>query len=768
MTDINRLNQPAELRNAASGGMSGSPSAESEIDLKVIFSQMRQNRSLLFWSVLLGLLIAIMVFVTTPRKYTASTIMMINIEGEEASKQFGDPFKALSLAKKADTIAPAFAVARSTALLERVVDAEKLSEDPEFNKALRDPTWQERGYALVAPVLEAVKGVIGADPGPALGSEEWSKSDMLEWRYAVSELGERVRIYDLEDDLRMKISVTTLDREKSARIANTVAENLNIFLKDSKVTALNSALDWITEEEGRVEGALNEIEAQINAETSTGSVLPGSRALGTNAERLVQGELILESNRRRGEALLRLGEVVARIKGGEDAQSAFATMPDDLRRELINDYLEIFRWERRDEPPSSTQLNNASQIIERALDTQATATTRREQEILPVRAYTRRLSTAQNRYLQLRTNYESNTELLKTLRERLAGLEIERAGGTEKMRVLEIAEPPLLASSPRLKLTLLTGLMGGLMIGAGIVLFRFFKRDAFRSLEDVEKTFNAPAISILSNIQRGLHNRFDWFALPVEIKESYRRAYSAVFVMSDEQKAQALMIASSIPSEGKTTTSLYVAAAAVEEGQKTLVIDMDFRKKSVARYLKIQGKHPHGIYSVFRKEVTLQEAALPFEYGDGFSFDVLTADDRQKSRGSRSRETLSAKPVLDLIEAAKQEYDVIIIDVPPILAVQDASMVGRMVDATLCVVSTRALKKKAARRAVKEWDRANIKLSGLIVRGEKSELHEYYEYGYYHYDYANKGDSRPRRPSQLRRKRRLPGQQSPASGAARE
>lgn len=767
MTNINRLNQPGSFQNTTAGSASNAPSNGSEIDLSILFAQLRRNRSLLLGSLLLGLLIGIMVYFSSTRKFTSHTTMMINIEGEAASQQFGDPFGALAL-MKSESIDPAFAVARSTALLEQVVKEEQLVLVPEFNKTLRDPSWKERTYEVLSPAISAVKEFIGAESALILGDAPWSQPEVLQERLAVEALAARVNITDLQDDLRLRISVRTEDRVRSAEIANTMATKLNAFLKDTKVSALDSALAWINGEAERVEGSLREIEMQINAETSAGSVLPGSDVLGSNAERLVEGELILESNRRRGEALLRLGEVIARIEGGADAQSAFASMPDDLRLELTSDYLEIFRWERRDEPPSPDELQTATLVIQRALDAQASTISRREQEILPVRAYTRKLSTAQNRYLQLKTSYESNTELLKTLRERMAGLQIERAGETQRMTVLEIAEPALMASSPRRTLTLLGGILGGLLIGASIMLFRFFKRDAFLSLEDVEQTFDAPVVSILSDIRRDLRGKFDWYALPTEIQEAYRRAYSAVFVMPDEQGSQALMITSSIPGEGKTTTSLYTAAAAVEEGKRTLVIDLDFRKESVSRYLKIKGKREFGVYSVFRGEATLEEAAQPYEYRPGVSFDVLTTDGRQRSKETDNRETLSVMPVRALIRAAKEQYDVVIVDVPPILAVQDANMVGRMVDAIFCVVSTQDLQKKAALRASTEWKRAGLKLSGLIVRGEKSELYEYYDYSYYHYDYAAKDDGRARRPSQTRRRRSRPGRQQQAAGTARE
>lgn len=763
MTNINSLNQSDDYQRAGFG----SDSDSSEIDLRFVAAQLRRNRGLLLGSLLLGLLLGMVYYLSAPREFTAHTTLMINIEGELASQQGGDLLGALA-AGKPDAIAPAFAIARSTALLEQVVDERRLVLDPEFNAELRELTLKERIIVALRPVGAAISALV--NPGGAGGDDfaadaDWSNPEVLEKRHAIIALGSRVTVTDLQDDLRLRISVTTGDRVKSAEIAETMATKLNGFMRNTKVSALGNARKWIEGEATRVETTLREIELQINAEMSAGTVSPDSEALGQNAERLVEGELILESNRRRSEALTRLGEVVSRIEGGQNPAQAFVSMPDDLRSELSTDYAPIFQWEKRDAAPSRTDLLAATRLIERDLESQTAATSRREQEILPVRAYTRRLSTAQNRYLQLQTSYQGNTNLLRTLRERLAELQIELAGEVERMTVLESPEPPLQHSSPRFMLTLVLSSLLGLLAGVVLMLTRFFKRDAFMSLEDVEKTFDAPAVAIVSDIRRGLQGGFAWDKLPTEIQEAYRRAYSAVFVMPDEQGSRSLMVTSSIPGEGKTTTSLYTAAAAAEEGRRTLVIDLDFRKQSVSRYLKL--KSDLGVYSVFRGDATLQEAVV--RYGGEGGFDVLTTDGRQKSSEANSRETLSAKDVRELIAVAKDEYEVVIVDVPPILAVQDANMIGRMVDAIFCVVSTQALQKKAAQRASKEWKRAGLTLFGLIVRGEKNELHEYYDYSYYHYDYAaSKEDGRARRPSQRRRKRTSDVGRHQASGGARD
>ncbi len=759
----------------------GATPDETEIDLRFLVAQLRRNRALLLGSLLIGLMIGGLLHFTATKTFTSHTTLMINIEGEAAaSAQAGSLAGSLAFVQS-NALAPAYAVAGSSALMEQVVDEENLIAVPEFNGALRELTWKQKIIGAIRGVIVSVKDqLLGNGNEETEAGEEWSSPEEREKWQAISALQRRVEITDMQDDLRLKIAVTTQDRVRSSRIANTIAVKLNKFLNNTQSSALGKALEWLESEAGRVEDEIRKVEEQINAEISVGSVLPGSATLGENAERLVEGELILEANRRRGAALTRLGEVVARIEGGSDAQSAFASMPDDLRSELVTDYVELFRWERRDEPPSRNELLAANNQIKRDLESQASATARREQEILPVRDYTRKLSTAQNRYLQLETNYKANTDLLKTLRERLAELKIKLAGETDRLTVLETALPPLRHGGSSLLLKLAIGSLIGLAIGTALMLFRFFKRNAFLSLEDVEKSFDAPTVSIVSDIQGNLREKFAWVALPNELRESYRRAYSAAFVMPDAQGTQTLMVTSSIPGEGKTTTSIYIAAAAAEEGKKTLLIDLDFRKRSVSRYLGLVREL--GVYSVFRNEVTLQEAALPYKYDmpvhqsgkskskdfQTVSFDILTTDGRQTSKGLSNRETLSAKNVGDLIEMAKEEYEAVIIDVPPILAVQDANMIGRMVNTIFCVVSTQLLQKKAAQRAAKEWERAGLKLDGLLVRGERNELYEYYDYSYYYYDYAAKEDGRARRPSQRRRKRRNEVGRHHASGGARD
>lgn len=747
MTNVNNLNRTSDYIDTEFGSEVDKP----EVDLHFIISQLRLYRFLLLGSLLFGILLGVVVYSNTTRSYTAHTTLMVNIEGELASQQGSDFMGALSFGKP-DAIAPALAISRSTALLEKVVDEREMVNDPEFNFNLRKPTLRDKIFVFIREALGALPffGSTEKDPNNKhITSSKWLDPTALERRGAIKALKNSIVVEGLEDDLRLKISVTTKDAIKSAELAETMANKLNELLSSTKALALAKAREWIEGEAKRVESALRDTEVQINAEMSTGNISPQSEALGRNTERLVEGELLLESINTRRKALARLGEVVARIEGGETAQQAFTSMPHDMKIELLRDYTEIFRWEQRDEPPTRNELVDARRLIERDFDIQAATMNRREQEILPVRAYTQKLSTAQNRYLQLQTNYNASSDLLKTLRERLAELQIELAGEVERMMILEPPEPPLGQSSPRLSNILIISTLFGTALGVLIMLIQIYKRDAFRSLDEVERTFAAPTIAIVSDIRKNLHGKFAWSKLPVEIQEAYRRAYSAVFVMPEDSGSKALMITSSIPGEGKTTTSLYIAAAATEEGRKTLVIDLDFRKRSVSRYLNLT--KALGVYSVFRGEATFDEA-ITSSRESGIGFDILTTDGRKTSSDSSSRETLSAAKVRDLISVAKEKYDVVIVDVPPILAVQDANMVGRMVDVIFNIVSTQALQKKAAQRAAKEWRRAGLKISGLIVRGKKNELHEYYDYGYYHYDYALKDELIARRPSKRRRK----------------
>jgi capsular exopolysaccharide synthesis family protein len=703
-------------------------------------------------------------YVTSTRTYTASTTLMVNLEGEAAAAQTADIVASLTGSTK-NAIAPAFAFATSAKLLENVSIKEGLVDDGEFNNKLREPTMRARIFEALRPAIDQFKNLVGAEPPAIAEKPDWAAPAVLDERRAVRALKRRVIVTDLKDELQLRISVTTEEPEKSARLANTMATMLNASMLDTKTDALDNARDWIKEEAERVEGSIREIEDEINEEIVAGNAIAATETLGSNTERLLESELLLEANALRTEALLRLSDVIDLMQDNVDAHTAFATLPEGLRNELLIDYAPIFLWERRDGPPTRAELLTAERQIERDQENQVAATNRLLQEVLPVQAYTRKLSTAQNRFRQLQAKYVAGQELLGKLRESEAELQIQREGEVRRLTVMETAKPPLTHTSPALLPLLVIGAFAGLLLGIAIMLIKFFRRDAFTSLEDVEQTFGAPTVAVISDFRKGLRKKFAWKMLSTEIAEAYRRAYSAIFVVRSEENPHALMVTSSIPSEGKTTTSIYIAAAAAEEGRSTLLIDLDFRKRSVTRYLEVE--HEFGVYSVFRGERSVKDAVMAYEPGN---FDILTTDGRTRTGTigedgeELSRETLSAVKVQQLIKDAKDHYDVVVVDVPPILAVQDANMIGRMVDSTIFVVATQTLKKKAAKRAMTEWKRGEQDLFGLIVRGEKSELHEYYGYDYYHYNYATKEDDRPRRTTSRRRKRRTSTDAKKASG----
>ena len=692
------------------------------------------NRKILIISFILGLIFGTISYFNSTRLYTATSTVKLHAPAQTSN----------SSESVINFHSPTLMDAYSPILLDEIVESEDLTNDPEFNETLDDPSLMERYFKFMMPGLKLLRSLFVDEVDD---DQAWEGSKERLRLSVQSTLEEKINIFRLNDGRLEEISVTTTDRLKSARIANIIAEKLRLEASDINKNLINQNIAAIDEEINRVEKDLTRIAKNIEKGINAGLLAPDIPILNKNIQQIFSKEHLITRNRHRGEALARLSEIISQVINGENVQSTLAGMPDDMRAQLTPDYRKVFRWAQLDDPPSRTELLDANRQIKRDIDTNASAAARLEQEILPVRDHNFRLMAAQNRYRRIKANYNATAEELTQLRKRRSILRVQRLE-TVSLWSANRATPPINHAKPSLWYMLLIGGIIGSLIGCLIAIIRLLRRDAFFSLEDIEQTFDAPAISLLPNFDVTRHGHFAWSSLPMELQEAYRRAYWTAFVMPDEKTSRSLMIASAIPGEGKTMASLYIAAAAVEAGNKTLIIDLDFRKRSLSRYLRLQRQL--GVYSVFRGEAGLNEAALPFEY-DSVSFNVLTADGRQNSKNLYLHETLSVRGVRELIKMAKEQYEVVIIDVPAIRAAQDANMIGRLVDDTLCVVSTLNLSRKEAERATKEWNRAGLGFFGLIVRGERSELDEYYGYR----DYFGMADEpRDRRPTQRRRRRR--------------
>lgn len=204
-----------------------------------------------------------------------------------------------------------------------------------------------------------------------------------------------------------------------------------------------------------------------------------------------------------------------------------------------------------------------------------------------------------------------------------------------------------------------------------------------------------------------------------EVNEAYREIRTNISLNTD---LKTIVFTSAEMNEGKTTTACSVAKCFSDlENHKILLIDCDFRKKSVANTLEIDNKK--GIADVIINDMDMKECIKKVD-----EFDVLTCG----ISPSNTSVLLESKKFRDAIENLKGDYDYIFIDSPPLGRLNDAAILARYSDGTIIVNASESIDQQMAKVTKDKLEKVNANVIGVVLNKFKSDDHKYYKYyGYY-------------------------------------
>lgn len=205
------------------------------------------------------------------------------------------------------------------------------------------------------------------------------------------------------------------------------------------------------------------------------------------------------------------------------------------------------------------------------------------------------------------------------------------------------------------------------------------------------------------------------------ISEQYRTIRTNIQFSTIDEDVRTLLVTSSGPGEGKSTTAANLAVVFAQQGKKVLLVDTDMRKPTV--HYTFNMTNTYGLTSVLTKKVELNEAV---QQGDSETPSVLGSGPIPPNPA----ELLSSKAMIDFLKTALDEYDLLIFDTPPVLVVTDAQILANKCDGTLLVVSSETTEKEAAIKAKDLLLSAQAKILGVVLNNKKAEkTTNYYYYG---------------------------------------
>ncbi|WP_086528655.1 polysaccharide biosynthesis tyrosine autokinase, partial [Klebsiella pneumoniae] len=346
----------------------------------------------------------------------------------------------------------------------------------------------------------------------------------------------------------------------------------------------------------------------------------------------------------------------------------------------------------------------------------------------------------QQEVLRLSRDVESGRAVYLQLLNRQQELNIAKSSAIGNVRIIDNAVTETKPVKPKKILVVAIGLIFGLFVSVGLVLLRVFLRRGIESPEQLEDIginvyASVPVSEWLaknnrksSKLRKNQSDTLLALENPADLAvEAIRSLRTSLHFAMMEAKNNVLMISGASPNAGKTFISSNLAATIALTGKKVLFIDADLRKGYVHKMLG--RKQGQGLSEVLSGQVAVEKV---IEHVDDAAFDYI-------GRGlipPNPAELLMHPRFEDLLKWGSQNYDLVVIDTPPILAVTDAAIIGRYAGTSLMVARFEVNTVKEIEVSMKRFEQSGVVVKGCILNGVVKKASSYYGYGYNHYGYS--------------------------------
>jgi capsular exopolysaccharide synthesis family protein len=672
----------------------GNATDEDIIDLGALLGVLWRKKLLIIASVFLaGMLGAFYAFSVATPKYRATTVVLLDATGQPLL----DLSAVLpSLGTDSEAINTEVEILKSRRLLERVVNVARLTEDPEFNSAL-----QALGFKA------SIKNTFTGATEPALPSKETQTAS------AINALLARMSVRNIPNTYVLQITLETESAHKSAMLADTMAEQYILYQMDVKFETTKEASEWLTSRVADLKLELEQAEARV-AEFSTNSEAVSIESVQALDRQLKELRERLETTRATFEAAERQLATLTALE---------AATPDDQAAQLGDPRLTTLLREVGAGPEFDARF---AQLLARAKLQTGRTGAQVQSLAASIEVREAEIATQSDEIIQLQQlSREADASrllyeyFLGRLKETSAQEGIQQADS----RILSNAVVPSGPSEPRKPLILAMSLILGGMLGCAAALLMEMRQNGYRQATDLESDTGLPVMGQIPLLPTGNRRKgLDYLAeKPTSAAaEAVRNLRTSVLLSGHGTVPKVIMSTSSLPGEGKTTVSFALAQNLVGLGKKVLLIEGDIRRLVFSQYLNVTDAK--GLKSVLAGDVTLAAAVI---HDTVLGADILVSE----SSTENAADTLSSAQFLAFLKTAREAYDFVIIDTPPVLVVPDARVVAQHVDTVLFTVHWDRTSKTQVRDALRMFETVGVTVNGLVLNQIDPKGMKRYGYG---------------------------------------
>ena len=331
-------------------------------------------------------------------------------------------------------------------------------------------------------------------------------------------------------------------------------------------------------------------------------------------------------------------------------------------------------------------------------------------------------------YTVLEREAQSNRQVYEALLQREKELQVTANGRGNNVRLMDHAELPGGPFTPNPRRDIMLALMAGLALALGVVLGVDYLDDTVKTPEDVTRKLKLPFLGMVPKIS-GDDQPVLSVRVPHEFGEAFRSLRTSLVFSNGSESMRVVMVTSSQPLEGKTTTACNMAIALAFGGARVLLIDADMRRPGVHRTLGLQ--NTVGLSHLLTGQATPRQAIQKLEDPNLW---VMTAGVIPPNPS----ELLASERMKTLVKHAQDgPFDWVIIDTPPVLAVTDAVILAPLASGVTFVIGSEMTRRRLAERAIETLMTSKPHLLGVVLNRVDLARNKYYYSRYYGYKYKS-------------------------------
>ncbi len=720
------------------------PEADDEIDLRELWSVIKRRKGTIAIIFILVSLIALLVTLSMTPIYRAGITLQIDTDEKRVVNYDVEADNQRPIDTK-DFYQTQYELLKSRNLAERVIN--KLGLETRFEEEkLKKPFYAD----TISSIKQTLASLFGQTNGDNPEDEKKLGGKPVSEKFL-----DNVTVSPVKNSRIVTVYYEDSDPEMAAAIANAIGDSYINMNFERRSQSTSYAKKFLDEQLIQAKSKLEEAEGKLvqyakdksifNTDDKQNIVSQKLQSLSTALTDAEKERIAAESSFKQAQD----SKVLARVQDSQVIQQLKAA-----RAKLQADYQDKLKTYKPDYPLMQ-QLQGQINEIEGQIKTESNLETNTAQSTLKsdylaakqkedqlrveVEKYKKELLTSQDKsigYNTLQREVETSRTQYDDLLKRVKEVQVAGLATTNNISIVDQALVPYSIFKPNKTLNLALGMVLGLFLGTVVAFLLEFLDDRIKSTDDLTKVVPVPLLGIAPS-SSSKRSKQDYALMTAEnptsaVAEAFRSLRTNLMFATRAGAPKVMNVTSTDAGEGKSSSAVNLATAFAQAGKTVLLVDADLRKPTLHKRFKLDNSKGLANYLVGQETLqgVTQTCFIPEVY-------IITSGPLTPN----PVELLSGERLADLVAYAESpdcEFDIIIIDSPPILGLADALVIGNRTHATLLVAAYNQAHKRPIQAAFNRLRQARNNVIGVIMTKARGHAGDsYYNYDYY-YTYGDK------------------------------